>query len=65
MQCAKPHYLILFFDDNEVVVGKVIVNQCYKLFDGTAVIVVITCAGDIAVYVFQSAVFLGFLDSAA
>ena len=65
MQCAKPHYLILFFDDNEVIVGKAIVNQRYKPFDGTAVIVVITCAGDIAVYVFQSAVFLGFLDSAA
>ena len=65
MQCANPHYLILFFDDNEGVVGKVIVNQCYKLFDGIAVIVIITCAGDITVYVFKLAVFLGFLDSAA
>ena len=56
---------MLFSDDNEVVVGKVVVNQRYKLFDGTAVIVVITCAGNIAVYVFQLAVFLGFLDSSA
>ena len=58
-------YLLLFPDDNEVVVGKVVVNQCYKLFDGISVIVVITCAGDITVYVFQFAVFLGFLDSSA
>ena len=57
--------LLLISDDNEVVVGKVVVNQCYKLFDGISVIVVITCAGDIAVYLFQSAVFLGFLDSSA
>ena len=57
--------LLLIPDDNKVVVGKVVVNQCYKLFDGIAVIVVITCAGDIAVYVFQLAVFLGFLDSSA
>ena len=61
----KVALLRFFSDDNEVVVGKVIVNQCYKLFDGIAVIVVITCAGNIAVYVFQFAVFLGFLDSAA
>ena len=61
----KVTLLRFFSDDNDVVVGKVVVNQRYKLFDGIAVIVVITCAGDIAVYVFQSAVFLGFLDSAA
>ena len=56
--------LLLFSDDNKVVVGKVVVNQRDKLFDGISVIVVITCAGYIAVYVFQLAVFLGFLDSA-
>ena len=61
----KAALLRFFPDDNKVVVGKVIVNQCYKLFDVIFVIVVITCAGDIAVYVFQLAVFLGFLDSAA
>ena len=59
----KVALLRFFSDDNEVVVGKVVVNQCYKLFDGIAVIVIIACAGDIAVYVFQFAVFLGFLDS--
>ena len=61
----KVALLRFFSDDNEVVVGKVVVNQCYKLFDGISVIVVITCAGDITVYVFQLAVFLGFLDSSA
>ena len=61
----KVALLRFFSDDNKVVVGKVVVNQRDKLFDGISVIVVITRAGDIAVYVFQLAVFLGFLDSSA